>query len=88
MTTATKHAALIYPSSSTDSERGIDIVTITDDEGENMLDWHPMPGEPAWTTEAATAALASLGYAPTGPFRWSEDLGGGFPGWNVEVDNA
>lgn len=83
MRTATKHAALIYPTAKEFGgvgERGIDIVTITDDEGEGMLDWYPMPGEAAWTTEDATAALATIGYTPTGPLRWKEDLGGGFPG--------
>ncbi len=72
--------AVIYPGS--EGERGIDIVEI-----EGMF-WHPMPGEPAWTTEDATAALASLGYAPVGRFRWLDDLGGGYSGWEVEVDNA
>jgi len=47
-----------------------------------------MPGDSEWYIEDATWALASLGYVPTGPFRWSDDLGGGFFGWEVEVVEA
>jgi len=67
--------ALIYPSSDV---RGIDIVTATDDEAERVFnDWHPMPGEPGWTTADATAALATIGYAPTGLFAQQQ----GEPWW-------
>ena len=67
------------------SGRGIDLVTVTDDE--NTLEWFPMPGVDEWEIDDVPEALASIDYVAIGSFQWKEDLGGGFPGWEVEVDD-
>ncbi len=83
MITQTATQALIYP---TGAQRGIDLVTVQEEQTDNALDFHPMPGEDEWSIGDATAALATLGYAPVGEFARSDDLGGGCAGWEVEVE--
>jgi len=78
----TRYEALIYPGGGV-SGRGIDLVTVTDDE--NTLEWFPMPGVDEWEIDDVPEALASIDYIAIGSFQWKEDLGGGFPGWEVEV---
>lgn len=44
-----------------------------------------MPGVDEWEIDDVPEALASIDYIAIGSFQWKEDLGGGFPGWEVEV---